>query len=310
LAPNLQQLRQRISILARLTPFTPEETNEYIDHRLRVAGYNFEEPLFTPRARAMIAEHSEGIPRNISNLCFHALSLGCVLKQKTINRDVILEVLRDLNFELSEATQTSAVMPEGSVPPSVREVASNGTKGSTARHWLSRCAVACALLIASSRPILDAGGNAAKVSASEADALAAVASGGLARPAESTIPIASSDANFASIVPTSDMHSTNGNQSARQQPQSMPSAEIRRAEARAVHVTQGQTIYGICMEHFGQFSSATVREILELNPWLASPVSLQPGDVILIPPASKVEGEGRSAVGQPPNSFAAKSVAP
>ena len=90
----------------------------------------------------------------------------------------------------------------------------------------------------------------------------------------------------------------------------MPSAEIRRAEARAVHVVQGQIIYGICMEHFGQFSSETVREILELNPWLVDPTSLQPGDIILIPLASKVEGDGRSAGEQSPASLSAKTVTP
>jgi type II secretory pathway predicted ATPase ExeA len=299
LAPNLQQLRQRISILARLTPFTPEETNQYIDHRLEVAGYNFEEPLFTPRARAMIAEHSAGIPRNISNLCFHALSLGCALKQKTINKDVILEVLGDLNFESPDAPQASPVLSEKSVPQSVRQSASDSAKGSAARHWLSRSAVAGALLIASSQPILDAGGNAAKVSASEANAPAAVASGALVRPAESAIPVVSRDPNSASIVPTSDMHSINGNRSAsqtmKQQSHAIPSAEIRPAEARAVRVAQGETIYGICMEHFGKFSSETVKEIFKLNSWLVDPAALQPGDVILIPSARKVEGRGRSA---------------
>src|SRR5437868_1196666 len=34
----LAQLRQRISIICRLTPLSPEETNHYIEHRLRVAG--------------------------------------------------------------------------------------------------------------------------------------------------------------------------------------------------------------------------------------------------------------------------------
>ncbi len=37
----------------------------------------------------MIAKHSQGIPRNINNLCFNAMSLGCVRRQETIDRDVI-----------------------------------------------------------------------------------------------------------------------------------------------------------------------------------------------------------------------------
>jgi type II secretory pathway predicted ATPase ExeA len=92
------QLRQRISIVARLKPFNGEESQMYIDHRLRVAGYDFASPLFTKQALEMIAKHSQGIPRNINNICFNALSLGFVAKQKTIDCDVILEVLGDLDL--------------------------------------------------------------------------------------------------------------------------------------------------------------------------------------------------------------------
>ena len=97
-SPNLVQLRQRISIVARLKPFTREDVNLYVGHRLRVAGYDFEQPLFTPRAGAMIADHSQGIPRNINNLCFNALSLGYALKKKPIDEVVIQEVIDDLDL--------------------------------------------------------------------------------------------------------------------------------------------------------------------------------------------------------------------
>lgn len=97
-SPDLVQLRQRVSIIARLNAFTEEETRLYIDHRLRVAGYDFQHPLFTKRALAMIASHSKGIPRNINNICFNALSLGCALKQRTIDGNVVREVLEDLDL--------------------------------------------------------------------------------------------------------------------------------------------------------------------------------------------------------------------
>src|ERR1700683_4455390 len=60
--PSMTQLRQRISILMRLDPLDPEETSSYIDRRLWVAGCENPE-LFTPGARAFIAEYSQGIPR-------------------------------------------------------------------------------------------------------------------------------------------------------------------------------------------------------------------------------------------------------
>ncbi|MGB8064195.1 MAG: AAA family ATPase [Candidatus Sulfotelmatobacter sp.] len=96
---QLVQLRQRVSIRAHLSPFHGDDTHAYIERRLRVAGYDFQNPLFTPEAEALIAKYSEGIPRNINNICFNALSLGCVLKQRTIEKNVIREVLDDLELE-------------------------------------------------------------------------------------------------------------------------------------------------------------------------------------------------------------------
>ena len=55
-SPELVQLRQRVSIFARLKPFTPEETTQYIGHRLRTAGYSFDTALFTKDALAIIAQ--------------------------------------------------------------------------------------------------------------------------------------------------------------------------------------------------------------------------------------------------------------
>jgi len=96
--PQLEQLRQRISIIARLQPFNAREIHLYIDHRLRVAGYNSEAALFTKQALALIVENCGGIPRNINNLCFNAISLGCALKAKRIEADVVQEVIRDLQL--------------------------------------------------------------------------------------------------------------------------------------------------------------------------------------------------------------------
>lgn len=112
LHPSLVQLRQRISITARLEPFTAEETDDYIDHRLAVAGYAGGE-LFDREARASIARIGEGIPRNINNLCFNALSLGCAIRSRVIGAAIIREVAADLNFaSLAGVTLRPAPVPD------------------------------------------------------------------------------------------------------------------------------------------------------------------------------------------------------
>lgn len=102
-AEEMVQLRQRISILARLNPLTESETAAYVNHRLRAAGYSLAKGLFTPSAVAMIASESQGIPRNINNLCFNAMSVGFALQRRTIDCDIVREVIADLRLDLLTA---------------------------------------------------------------------------------------------------------------------------------------------------------------------------------------------------------------
>ena len=96
--PELEQLMQRVSIICRLNSFTRKEVSEYIDHRLRTAGYKGGR-LFTPEALSIIADVSGGIPRNINNICFHALSLAYAKGQRKIDVAIIQEILRDLDLD-------------------------------------------------------------------------------------------------------------------------------------------------------------------------------------------------------------------
>lgn len=114
--PALSQLRQRISILSRLQRFTLVETDAYISHRLRVAG-NGTSDLFTPEARAMIGTWSGGLPRNINNLCFNALSLGYALERQVIGCSVVQEAANDLELSqsFSEGYEPSNIVDKARV---------------------------------------------------------------------------------------------------------------------------------------------------------------------------------------------------
>ena len=126
-SPKLIQLRQRVSIIARLEPFGAEETRLYIDHRLRVAGYDFRRPMFTPSALDLIARYSRGVPRNINNVCFNALSLGFVKRQETIDVDVIHEALEDLDLQkvIGGAAEVPFVPKSRHAGPQVVEVSAD-----------------------------------------------------------------------------------------------------------------------------------------------------------------------------------------
>ena len=103
---SLVQLRQRVSVLSRLTQFNSKDTSRYVSHRLRVAGYHAK-PLFTADALEIIHSRSDGIPRNINNLCFHALTLAFAIGQKTIDTSILSEVQEDLDIKtLGSSTST------------------------------------------------------------------------------------------------------------------------------------------------------------------------------------------------------------
>ncbi len=95
--PGLAQLRQRLSIMHGLEPLPSWEVKNYIEHRLRVAGYEGES-LFTPETYEEIARFTSGIPRNVNNFCFNALSLACALREKPVNMDVVREVISDMDI--------------------------------------------------------------------------------------------------------------------------------------------------------------------------------------------------------------------
>ena len=105
---ELEQLRQRITIVSRLDVFTPADIIKYIVHRLKLAGYRGG-PLFAPEALSVLVEKSHGIPREINRLCFNAMSLGCALEKKVIDAELLREAAADLEFG-------SLLIPEETAP--------------------------------------------------------------------------------------------------------------------------------------------------------------------------------------------------
>jgi general secretion pathway protein A len=124
-SPGLAQLRQRISIVNRLEPLPAWEIKSYVERRLQIAGYKGE-PLFTPEALAEIAGVTEGIPRNVNNFCFNALSLACALRQKTVDLAIVQEVISDLDLTRHVLELSSAAPVAVSEVPAPQAAAAAG----------------------------------------------------------------------------------------------------------------------------------------------------------------------------------------
>jgi general secretion pathway protein A len=105
--PQLTQLHQRISILKTLVPFDLEDTKNYIEHRLKIAGYQGQ-PLFTASAFKSVWETSRGVPREINTICFNALLLLTAIGKQQIDCGILQEVIADLEpVEIAGAAQNS-----------------------------------------------------------------------------------------------------------------------------------------------------------------------------------------------------------
>jgi len=90
--PELRQLKQRIALRCEIRPLPDiHETERYIASRLLAAGAERTD-VFSAAAVDLVFRCSEGIPRQINNLCDNALLAGFAAEAATIGRDIVAEV--------------------------------------------------------------------------------------------------------------------------------------------------------------------------------------------------------------------------
>jgi general secretion pathway protein A len=92
---ELRQLRQRIVLRFRLRPFDADETEHYVQERMRLAGYTGK-GVFKRSALRRLHVVTTGIPRLINVVCDGALLLSYSRGQATVDANEIEEIARDL----------------------------------------------------------------------------------------------------------------------------------------------------------------------------------------------------------------------
>lgn len=91
--PDLEQFAQRIAVDYHLESLNPDETREYIRHRLQVAGGDPD--LFSDAACEAIYRFSGGTPRLINLLCDTALVYGYAEQAPQIGEALVEDVARE-----------------------------------------------------------------------------------------------------------------------------------------------------------------------------------------------------------------------
>jgi general secretion pathway protein A len=301
-SPELVQLRQRISMFACLDPFSSEATELYINHRLRAAGYDSGSPLFTKEALALIFQYSEGIPRNINNLCFNSLSLGCALKRQPIDGDIVREVVGDLDLDRWRTKTALAVRPERSLQEAPAFL-SAPTEPPMLFGWVPRLVVSVAALLVIGAVVFASRGSFLPRSLVQTDRgtaqlpagagspssqpRATVAPGETAAQTNDLAPALPPAAGSSDQGPSPTVAAESDAQTNSTVSSIAPVADANQnrpvAPETTINVTPGRTLLGICVENFGSCNPQLLQEIHRLNPRLSNLDHIEAGQKILLP---------------------------
>ena len=315
-SPAIEQLRQRISIMTVLRPLNAEETKEYIEHRLRVAGFRGTRPIFTSEACDRIAQYSGGIPRNINNLCFNSMSLGYALKKPTIDTGVVDEVYRDLNLESSGEVSTMDVPSASSnawqrpassmsamwAPPRAAQTPGKGLSfslgliafaavlcigGVFARQYAISANSANVSLRTPAPPVPQV--EIATPSAAPVEARPELQQEIQPEPKSEPKPEPKpepkletkpeSDAKVIQTEPLSMAASTKQQRGQR----GRPTPEPEQAHVKLLRVSRRESLYELCANNFGVCDGKAIYEIQRLNPRLRNSTQVEAGEAIRLP---------------------------
>jgi hypothetical protein len=239
--------------------------------------------LFSPAAVRLIAEHSEGIPRNINNLCFNALSIGCATRRRTIDVDTIREVIADLDLDLLMD------VPQAAPEPHARQTTA-GRAGFSPKAWtwIPKASVATAVLLALSGVTLQG----------DIKTHALADAGQQHKPSSAqTDPAPSS--RRAEVKPAKTMPAPDADlplSPAADQPRAAKTSTDTRTEdaqldpESRILVPPGVTLYQICTETLKSCHSKELNEIHRLNPWLINADHLESGRKLRMPSPQQLAG--------------------
>ncbi len=128
--PEMEQFRQRVAATCHIGPLDEDETQRYMEHRLKCAG-STGKPTFDHDAFPAIHKASNGIPRRINRLCDRLLLLGFMQGRSHLTLADVKEVLRDIaqESETPQPSEANALDGAASRPADSRPAPLDGSLG-------------------------------------------------------------------------------------------------------------------------------------------------------------------------------------
>ena len=106
---DLRQLAQRITGRYHLEPLSREETEQYIEHRLKVAGALGE--VFDAGAKREVFRQTQGVPRLINVICDRALLGAFSVENRRVNRRIIRKAATEISGKTEAANTMRRALP-------------------------------------------------------------------------------------------------------------------------------------------------------------------------------------------------------
>ena len=97
-SPELSQLRQRVIAACHISPLDAEDTQKYIEHRLKRVGWK-NSPQIVPGAFEAVFAASGGIPRRINQLCDRVLLSGYLANRRVFSSEMVNAITAEINGE-------------------------------------------------------------------------------------------------------------------------------------------------------------------------------------------------------------------
>ncbi len=97
-SPEMEQLVQRVRLRYHIKSLSENDTRDYIYHRLRIAGANDPEKVFTPDTFPIIYKYTGGLPRLINTLCDTAMTCAYADNMHTVSMSVVNTTIEELQW--------------------------------------------------------------------------------------------------------------------------------------------------------------------------------------------------------------------
>jgi len=113
-SPRLEQLRQRVIATHHLDAMDADEVQPYVEHRLRLVGWNGRPSIETPLYPALY-EATGGVPRRINQIANRLFLMGCVEERDHFDMSLFERVMEEVATDTALAP--AAPVAEAPVHP-------------------------------------------------------------------------------------------------------------------------------------------------------------------------------------------------